>query len=298
MAEWSIAAVLKTVVPQGTGGSNPSLSANRETSGKAAMKDSSADSSAGEAAECAPPVAPENGFDEAFTVRSYETGLTDHATLPTLCNYMQEAAGLSAESLGWGIRRLMDGGLTWMLSRLRVRIARRVPAGGRLVVRTWPSGTKGRLVATRCFLGIGDGGEEVMRAHSEWLYVDIRAQRIAKLPESFAGLVPEGTPEFDLGDIGGKFVKLPEVTSAAEIGVRRSDLDLNGHVNNVHYVEWMLEAAPEDAGEPVEMDIVFRAAAKAGDRLESECFREGGRTLHLIRRKTDGLVLASAAMRW
>ena len=27
MAEWSNAAVLKTVVPQGTGGSNPSLSA-------------------------------------------------------------------------------------------------------------------------------------------------------------------------------------------------------------------------------------------------------------------------------
>ena len=28
MAEWSIAAVLKTAVPQGTGGSNPSLSAS------------------------------------------------------------------------------------------------------------------------------------------------------------------------------------------------------------------------------------------------------------------------------
>ncbi len=31
MAEWSIAAVLKTAVPQGTGGSNPSLSATRKT---------------------------------------------------------------------------------------------------------------------------------------------------------------------------------------------------------------------------------------------------------------------------
>lgn len=30
LAEWSNAAVLKTVVPRGTGGSNPSLSAGRE----------------------------------------------------------------------------------------------------------------------------------------------------------------------------------------------------------------------------------------------------------------------------
>ena len=29
MVEWSITAVLKTAVPKGTGGSNPSLSANR-----------------------------------------------------------------------------------------------------------------------------------------------------------------------------------------------------------------------------------------------------------------------------
>ena len=297
VAEWSIAAVLKTVVPQGTGGSNPSLSANREASGKAAMEDDPI-VSGGAAAECAAPIAPENGFDEAFTVRSYETGLMDHATLPTLCNYMQEAAGLSAESLGWGIRRLMDEGLTWMLSRLHVKIAWRVPAGGRLVMRTWPSGTKGRLVATRCFLGLADGGEEALRAHSEWLYVDMHAQKIARLPETFADLVPEGTPDFDLGDLGGKLAKLPGVTSSAEIGVRRSDLDLNGHVNNVHYVEWMLEAAPEAGREPIEMDIVFRAAAKAGDSLVSECFQDGDRILHLIRRPADGLVLASAAMRW
>ena len=32
MAEWSIATVLKTVVPQGTGGSNPSLSASTKKS--------------------------------------------------------------------------------------------------------------------------------------------------------------------------------------------------------------------------------------------------------------------------
>ena len=34
MAEWSIAAVLKTVVLRGTGGSNPSLSADKEGASK------------------------------------------------------------------------------------------------------------------------------------------------------------------------------------------------------------------------------------------------------------------------
>lgn len=251
-------------------------------------------------------------LDETFAVRSYESGVTNHVSLPTLCNYLQEIAGLNAEKLGWGIRKLQEEGLTWMLSRLHLKVARYVPWGEKITLRTWPSGMKGRLIATRCFQGADGAGGEVLQAHSEWLYVDMKAQKIAKLPESFADLVPPDTPDILFDDIGGKFTKLPAVTASSEIRVRQSDLDFNDHANNVHYVEWMLETIPmgtdpTDVGTdpanlgtgPAEMDIVFRAAAKAGDLLVSECFRaEDGRTMHLIRRPADGLVLATAAMVW
>ena len=268
-------------------------------------------------------------LDETFAVRSYESGVTNHVSLPTLCNYLQEIAGLNAENLGWGIRKLQEEGLTWMLSRLHLKVARYVPWGEKITLRTWPSGMKGRLIATRCFQGADGAGGEVLQAHSEWLYVDMKAQKIAKLPETFADLVPADTPDILFDDIGGKFTQLPEVTSSVEIRVRQSDLDFNDHVNNVHYVEWMLETMPlgtdpegaavsarppyqgtdpADAAVsarppyqgtgPAEMDVVFRAAAKAGDLLVSECFRAEGRTLHLIRRPADGLVLATAAMVW
>ena len=240
---------------------------------------------------------PANFLDERFTVRSYESGVTNHVSLATLCNYMQEAAGLSADRLGWGIRKLQDEGLTWMLSRLYVKVSCYVPWGTELVLRTWPSGMKGKLLATRCFQAADRSGNEVFQAHSEWLYVDMRSQRIARLPGDFAGLVPEGTQSVAFNDLGGKSVKLTEVTASAEIRVRQSDLDFNDHVNNVHYVEWMLEALPNRGG-PSEMDIVFRSAAKAGDVLSSECLCEGNRSLHQIRRVSDGAVLASAVMLW
>ena len=108
-----------------------------------------------------------NSTDVNFTVRSYEAGIENHVTLPTLCNYMQEAAGISAANLGWGIRALQDEGLTWMLSRLRVSVARYVPWGETVTVRTWPSGMKGRLVAKRCFLGLDKTGAELFCASSE-----------------------------------------------------------------------------------------------------------------------------------
>ncbi len=245
-----------------------------------------------------------NASDVAFTVRSYEAGISNHVTLPTLCNYMQEAAGISAARLGWGIQALQAEGLTWMLSRLRVSVTRYVPWGETVTVRTWPSGTKGRLIAKRCFLGLDEKGEALFRASSEWLYVDMNAQKIAKLPETFGELVPPGTPDFELPDIGGKFAHLPSVNGSADVLTRSSDLDFNDHVNNVHYVEWMLEGGGHGGDDghagrvtlPGELDIVFRQAAKAGESLVSEFCAAGEKTLHAIRRRSDDAILATAAM--
>ena len=50
------------------------------------------------------------------------------------------------------------------------------------------------------------------------------------------------------------------------------DIDMNGHVNNVHYAEWMLESVPADfaaAHRPVEMEIVFRSETLRGDFVVS-----------------------------
>ena len=250
-----------------------------------------------------------NATNVTFTVRSYEAGIANHVTLPTLCNYMQEAAGISAARLGWGIRALQEDGLTWMLARLRVRVRHYVPWGKGVIMRTWPSGMKGRLLAKRCFLGLDDGDAELFRASSEWLYVDLKSQKIAKLPETFADIVPPGTPDFELSDIGGKFAHLPSVDGSADVLTRRSDLDFNDHVNNVHYVEWMLEAggcrgetalqgadAVSKGCSPAEMDIVFRQAAKAGESVVSEFCVCGEKTLHAIRRRSDDALLATAAM--
>ena len=237
-------------------------------------------------------------LDETFTVRSYEAGVSNHVTLPCLCNYMQEIAGHHADALGWGIHHLQRSGLTWMLSRLHVKIARYAQWGEPVTLHTWPSGMKGRLVASRSFQAADASGCEILQAHSEWLYVDMKAQKIAKLPESFSSLVPAGTPCISFPDIGGKSPSFPSITSSAEIIVRRSDLDFNDHVNNVHYPEWMLEAMPDCEHGPLEMDIVFRQAAKSGDRLVSEVCRDGARTCHRIRRVSDDAILATAVMLW
>ena len=238
-----------------------------------------------------------------FTVRGYETGVRNRVSLPTLCNYLQEAAGEHANRLGFGILKLQETGVSWMLSRLHLRISDYVPWGGVLRVKTWPSGVRGRLVALRDFACMDAEGRPVLEGVSDWLTVDLRAQRILKPSDEFRALVPEGTPRVSLAaaDGGGKFAALARVDASARIVVRRSDHDFNDHVNNVHYVEWALEAVPEDLREATvaELDVVFRQAAHAGDELEARTERVDATTLrHAIVRSADGALLATAETKW
>ena len=240
-------------------------------------------------------------IERGFPVRSYEAGTDNNLSLPSLCNYLQEIAGLHADKLGVGIHLLRSEGVTWMLSRLRLEISRPVAWGGELLVRTWPSGTRGRLAATRDFIGRDLAGDEVFRGVSEWMTVDLAARRLVKLPENFRSLAPDGTPRVELGESGGKFASLGAVHGRSPIRVRLSDHDFNDHVNNVHYVEWALESVPEEyrRRRVSRLDIVFRQEAKAGDELESCSETLGDGVLrHTITRVSDGALLATAETGW
>ena len=129
-------------------------------------------------------------FEIGFRVRSYETGVRNRLSLPSVCNYLQEAAGEHAEKLGFGILELQAHGISWMLARLHLKLARDVPWGADVKVVTWPSGLKGRLVALRDFRLLAAGGDPILEGVSEWLTVDLAAQKIVKPSEDFKRVVP------------------------------------------------------------------------------------------------------------
>ena len=81
----------------------------------------------------------EKAYDLEFAVRYGEIGENGVTTLAALGNWLQEAAGLSADTLGFGESDLLRYGVTWILTRLVLRIDRLPRAGERLRVHTWPS---------------------------------------------------------------------------------------------------------------------------------------------------------------
>lgn len=210
----------------------------------------------------------ERAYDLPLNVRYGEVGADGVATLSSLANWLQEAAGQSASSLGFGEETLAGMGLTWILTRLVLRI-RRLPTSCEAIrIHTWPSsldrfGYRGYEVFDASDRLIISGG-------SAWSIMDLAARRLAPVPPELAAVYPRNPRPCDAFTCR----VLPRLTGGderqARLRVRRDDLDINGHVNNAHYLSWLLEPfvlRPGQAVVPALIDLGFRAECFPGEDL-------------------------------
>jgi acyl-ACP thioesterase len=241
-------------------------------------------------------------WSETFRVRAYEVDASRYASVPAMCNWLQEAAGNHATALGWAVDELQARGLTWVLSRLHLRLAGRPGWRDDVTVTTWPAGVQ-RLFALREFRVSSAGAGELGVATTAWLLVNSASLRPVRPPAAVEGMAAGG-PGRVLDDT---FAKLPDVAVAELDGVfdvRFTDLDMNRHANNVSVIGAMFEALPENVAVGralAELEIEFRAEALRGDRLRVQAQRvgeEGCRFLHRLLRESDGREVARASTAW
>ena len=205
-----------------------------------------------------------------WAVMTYECGPDGTATMASVCNWLQEAASLNAEALSFSKSNFEAAGenISWVLARLKVRMARMPRWEEQVSILTFPRGGR-RITAWRDFVLTVAHGEEIGRATSEWMLIDLASRKVVAIPDGvFAAANTERAPVF--GD--GPFAKLRwdcrEVSpDALAFRARRGDIDLNGHVNNVHYIEWLMEGRPESAGACRAIDVVFKSETMAGEEV-------------------------------
>lgn len=241
-------------------------------------------------------------WEQQFEVRAYEVDLRGCLATPTLCDWLQEAAGRHARALGWAIQELEKEGLTWVLSRLHLRLETRPGWGSVVRLMTWPVGAH-RLFAVRDFRLLDEEGGEVGVATSGWLLVKLASRRPARPPaeiETMARVAPGRALE-------DEFARLPTAEAGepvASFTARYSDLDVNHHVNNVALVRMVLDAAPGSTlGSHVlaELEVEFRAEVTLGDALQARVVRDEENDscyLHSLVRVSDRHEVVRARTRW
>jgi medium-chain acyl-[acyl-carrier-protein] hydrolase len=241
-----------------------------------------------------------------FRVRSYEVDIHQKAGVSAICNYFQEAAGIHADHLNFDITHLIENGLTWVLYKMHVRIDRNPVRWQDIEVETWPSPGDG-LRAFRDYILRDQDGDRMGVAVSQWMVLDLKSRRPVRIPKEILKLGLEG--EDHTLEPGKAPLKSLEADSAELITIAgSSDLDMNNHVNNVKYIDWMTGYLPVETRDGMscrEIEIQYVAEAMEGDpishRFAFEQKTENAATIrHTLFKRVDGQqkVIASAISKW
>ena len=241
-------------------------------------------------------------FRKRYAIHTYEVDPSGCAQLESLLNYLQDAAGEHAGSLGFGVIDLQKRHLTWLLSRYHIKVARFPIYGQSIEVSTWPSGKKG-IFALRDFEVTDEEGRHLLAATTSWVLTDVDN----KQPVRLSDYVPDDYTR-NTRAIEDEFPPLPgleKADSELALPVLMKDLDFNRHVNNVVYIQWALEAAPPEilgSLRPLDIEVSYRAEAFYGDRIISKIQVIQGSSprafLHQIIRPSDGVELTRLRTVW
>lgn len=240
---------------------------------------------------------------ESFTLRAYECDRRGYASILTMCNFMQEAAGNHAAALGLSLENLQVKDLTWVLSRLCVRVMAYPCWHEEVEVETWPSAA-GRLFAFRDF-EISGAQRRYVVAASAWVLMDVRSRRPVRMLPIIEEVLPLERGRAPQEQFLDRLVAPAEETNKCSFRVRWLDIDANRHVNNVHYLAWALETVPQDirrSWQLQELRVEFLDESVLGDQVVAFCDRAPGEAQpvfrHEVRRERDGRRLTVLRTAW
>jgi len=172
----------------------------------------------------------------SFEIQPQYVDFQFRVTMAALGDILLTTAGFNADDNGFGLRRLHEMESAWVLSRLAIEMKRYPDQYEKIEVETWVEEV-GRANTTRNFCIRDEKNEIIGSACSVWVMFDMKTRRAKDLQSL------EGIHEYATGEVGliEKPIKIGPVEGEDYDGfkVKYSDIDINGHVNSVRYIQWI-----------------------------------------------------------
>jgi len=241
----------------------------------------------------------------SFNLRYSEMDSRGTATPVAMLGLMEEAAFTHCEVTGWGVPRLLDAGYGWMLLRGGLEMSSYPEYGRTFYIETWCSQAR-YFYGSREYRIKAEDGELLGWARSLWVFYSLERERpVPVLDDIVRVWAPNGEAA---GPMELEEVSFPDtrpLESLPRFEVRRSDIDTNGHVHNLNYLSWALEAVPETLRDTMYLASVrghYRRQVTYGSAIRAafDTIDEEGGCAHGIFAEdgSNSYLAAAARSRW
>ena len=177
-------------------------------------------------------------YQKSFIVSNNDADKYFRLKIPAIFRYFQDVALLATESKGVDSISLSKRNIDWVITRMTVQIKRLPKCDEEIVVCTHP-GKDMAMLYPRYFYIMDAKGEIIVSSSSIWALIDNTTRKVIVDRDVIAKLPPES---YDCQpDLPEKLAESPNKRFVEKRTIHYSDLDFNSHMNNVRYVELLMD---------------------------------------------------------
>lgn len=240
-------------------------------------------------------------YKQKFHIRNFDVDFNGKLKLNMLLNFLQESAAEHAGKLNLSGLDLLKKNLAWIMSRYHISISYYPEQGETIEVSTWPSVVEG--IFTLREYEIRASEKKAVQATSSWMALDLQSKKPVKIKKTLPSF-----PLYSRRAVHDDFRPLPDVENTdieLRFPVLKEDLDFNRHVNNVVYIQWAVETAPEDVVmdlRPTQIEVNYKNETYYGDCVVSRTQKlrsgKGPHYIHQLVKESDGREIARLRTEW
>ena len=217
-----------------------------------------------------------NHYVETIRIRTKDCDMNGTWRFSAILEEMQEAAGIHSTLLGCGRDQLLRQGVVWVLIRSEVRMDRYPAAGEEVTVETFHREARHGLFP-RYFIMTDAEGNRIGAASTIWMLMNLETRESASA-DSVGVNLPDNRDMTPPIPLPAPIRPLQGEARQAAYRAVYTDLDVNGHVNNTKYADWICNQLGEQvltAQEIGRMILDYNAEVLPEQDVRFELTREG-----------------------
>lgn len=211
-----------------------------------------------------------------------------------LGNALLNAADMHSTHRNFGMTYLNTINKTWVLSRLAIELNDIPREHDDYFIETWVENAMKYFTRRNWDIISEDGSKVYGHARSVWAMIDT----VTREPQDILAVNDGSIVEYiykektcDMKDVSR--VKVPDMTDYTEFRVVYSDLDVNGHLNSMRYIDRLMDTMPLDYLREYQvkrLEVAYVAEGRYDDTIRIYHLTEDGEChyFRFVRHEDDG----------
>ena len=244
----------------------------------------------------------ENYFDKKFELRYSEMDKSGDASPTTILTLLEETAAEHCYSIDNSLYDLKEQDIGWVLLSGIIQMDRYPTYKEKIIIRTWMSsysfirGIRENIIY--------DAKDNIIgRAKGLWVFFDIKKRRPVKIFDDIKEKWSYCNEESIKHNIAINLEANDSEGYIKKYDVNRSDIDMYKHLNNIRYLQWVIDSIDEDIVDNCYLGSIegrFVAEAKDGETIMSLTKKDINDNSfdHIIKIPDSNKVCATAKTFW